>query len=193
MEERKKDLEGLLEDLGVLEESLPQPHPGLGRTPKEKGPKEALEGFLVGLLLHLDPQHSVEVREEGEVLKAEVFGGDLGRFIGKEGKTLKAVEYLARAVLAKRFGNVYRVELDAAGYKRRREERLKRLAHEAALQVEKSQFPLHLPPMPPGERRVIHMLLKDHPKVTTGSQGEGEERRVVVYPRELPEASREKA
>ena len=43
--------------------------------------------------------------------------------------------------------------------------------------------PLHLPPMPPGERRIVHMPLKNHPRVTTESQGEGEERHVVVYPR----------
>ena len=57
------------------------------------------------------------------------------------------------------------------------------LAEEAALTVAMTGEPLHLPPMPPGERRIVHMLLKNHPRVTTESQGEGEERHVVVYPR----------
>ncbi len=192
MDEKKKNLDDLLSDLGVLEEDLPQVELK-DKKPPEKGPREALEEFLVGLLLHLDPRYSVEVRDEGEVLKAEVRGGDLGRLIGKEGRTLKAVEYLANVVLAKRFGGGPRVQMDAADYRKRQEERLKKLAHEAALQVELSRTPLHLPPMRPAERRVIHMLLKNHPRVTTESQGEGEERHVVVYPRELLEGSREGA
>lgn len=192
MDEKKKKLDDLLSDLGVLEEGPPQVELK-DKKPPEKGPKEMLEEFLVGLLLHLDPRYSVEVREEGGFLKAEVQGGDLGRLIGKEGRTLKAVEYLTNVYLAKRFERPPRVQLDAAGYRKRWEDRLKRLALEAALQVELSQAPLHLPPMPPGERRVIHMLLKNHPKVSTESQGEGEERHVVVYPRELPKASGKEA
>lgn len=54
---------------------------------------------------------------------------------------------------------------------------------DAALQVEVSGQPVELPPMRSGERRIIHLLLKQHPKVTTTSVGEGEERHVIVIPR----------
>lgn len=185
MDEKKKSIDDLLSDLGVLEETPVEV--GLRESGKEaraQSPKEVLEAFLVGLLLRLDPAHYVEVRQEGNLLKAEVKGGDLGRFIGKEGRTLKAVEYLAGVVLAKHFGGGYRVVLDAAGYRRRQEERIRKLAEEAALQVELTGEPLPLPPMRPSERRIVHMLLKNHPKVTTESQGEGEARHVVVYPRD---------
>lgn len=195
MDEKKKSIDDLLSDLGVLEEAPVEV--GLKESGKEaraQSPKEVLEAFLVGLLLRLDPAHYVEVRQEGNLLKAEVKGGDLGRFIGKEGRTLKAVEYLAGVVLAKHFGGGYRVILDAAGYRRRQEERIRRLAEEAALQVELTGEPLPLPPMRPSERRIVHMLLKNHPKVTTESQGEGEARHVVVYPRDpAPPGTGEKA
>ena len=107
MDEKKKSIDDLLSDLGVLEEAPVEV--GLKESGKEaraQSPKEVLEAFLVGLLLRLDPAHYVEVRQEGNLLKAEVKGGDLGRFIGKEGRTLKAVEYLAGVVLAKHFGGV---------------------------------------------------------------------------------------
>lgn len=195
MDEKKRSIDDFLSDLGVLEEAPVEV--GLkesGKDARPQSPKEVLEAFLVGLLLRLDPAHCVEVRQEGNLLKAEVKGGDLGRFIGKEGRTLKAVEYLAGVVLAKRFGGGYRVVLDAAGYRRRQEERIRRLAEEAALQVELTGEPLPLPPMRPSERRLIHMLLKNHPKVTTESQGEGEARHVVVYPRDpAPPGTGEKA
>ncbi|GAA6734954.1 KH domain-containing protein [Thermus oshimai] len=184
MDERKKNIDELLSDLGVLEEGpIGVELKETGKEPKSKGPKEVLEEFLVGLLLRLDPAHYVEVRQEETLFKVEVKGGDLGRFIGKEGKTLRAVEYLAGVVLAKTFGGAYRVQLDAAGYRKRREEKIRRLAQEAAETVIRTGKPLPLPPMRPSERRLVHMLLKEHPQVTTESQGEGEERHVVVYPR----------
>ncbi|WP_337844990.1 R3H domain-containing nucleic acid-binding protein [Thermus sp.] len=184
MNERKKDIDELLSDLGVLEEGpIGVELKETGKEARPKGPKEVLEEFMVGLLLRLDPAHYVEVRQEENLFKVEVKGGDLGRFIGKEGKTLKAAEYLAGVVLAKAFGGAYRVQLDAAGYRRRREEKIRRLAEEAAETVIRTGRPLPLPPMRPSERRLVHMLLKEHPQVTTESQGEGEERHVVVYPR----------
>ena len=196
MDEKKKSIDDLLSDLGVLEEAPV----GVGlkeagkASPTQKGPKEVLESFLVGLLLRLDPAHYVEIRQEGNLLKAEVKGGDLGRFIGKEGRTLKAVEYLAGVVLAKHFGSAYRVVLDAAGYRKRQEEKIRKIAEEAALTVAMTKEPLHLPPMRPSERRIVHMLLKNHPQVTTESQGEGEERHVVVYPRgQAPSGTGEEA
>ncbi|GAA5334418.1 MULTISPECIES: Jag family protein [Thermus] len=185
MDEKKKSIDDLLSDLGVLEEAPVEVElKETGKEPRPQGPKEVLETFLVGLLLRLDPAHYVEIRQEGNLLKAEVKGGDLGRFIGKEGRTLKAVEYLAGVVLAKHFGRAYRVVLDAAGYRKRQEEKIRRIAEEAALTVAMTGEPLHLPPMRPSERRIVHMLLKNHPQVTTESQGEGEERHVVVYPRD---------
>jgi len=186
MDEKKKSIDDLLSDLGVLEEApvgVELKEAGKA-SPTQKGPKEVLESFLVGLLLRLDPAHYVEIRQEGNLLKAEVKGGDLGRFIGKEGRTLKAVEYLAGVVLAKHFGRAYRVALDAAGYRKRQEEKIRKIAEEAALTVAMTKEPLHLPPMRPSERRIVHMLLQNHPQVTTESQGEGEERHVVVYPRD---------
>ncbi|GLV47425.1 DNA-binding protein [Thermus sp. LT1-2-5] len=185
MDEKKKSIDDLLSDLGVLEEAPVEVElKEAGKEARPQGPKEVLEAFLVGLLLRLDPAHYVEIRQEGNLLKAEVKGGDLGRFIGKEGRTLKAVEYLAGVVLAKHFGGEYRVVLDAAGYRKRQEDKIRRIAEDAALTVAMTGEPLHLPPMRPSERRIVHMLLKNHPQVTTESQGEGEARHVVVYPRD---------
>ena len=97
MNERKKSIDELLSDLGVLEEAPVEVELKESGTPEAQGdPRAFLEEFLGGLLLLLDPGHRLEVRVEGETLKAEVKGGDLSRFIGKEGRTLRAVEHLAR-------------------------------------------------------------------------------------------------
>ncbi|MCL5965424.1 MAG: KH domain-containing protein [Deinococcus sp.] len=197
MDEKKRGLDDLLTDLGIGDgESPPEPliKEEAAETlvappaaPVAGSPKEALSIFMLGLLRLLDPAYSVDIREDGEQLRAEVLGGDLGRLIGKEGRTLRALEFVANVALAKQYGNVYRVVLDAAGYRRRQEDRVQKIAQDATLQVEVSGEPVALPPMPSNERRIIHVLLKHHPRVTTISVGEGEERHVVVLPREAGE------
>jgi len=142
-----------------------------------------IEHFLVGLLLYLDPAYTLEIKSADDRIYVEILGGDLGRLIGKEGRTLKALEHLVNAVLAKHFGHRYRAVLDAAGYRRRRADRAVALALKAAGQAAESGEPVPLPPMTPAERRAVHIALKDHPEVYTESEGEGEGRHVVVFPK----------
>ena len=191
MDDKKRGLDDLLSDLGIGEnESAPEVvleeerAPIVAQPNQAQDPKSVLEHFMVGLLLRLDPAYAVDIVQEGGLFRVEILGGDSGRVIGREGKTLQSLEFIVNVVMAKHFGPAYRVVLDAAGYRRRNEERLRRIAADAALQVEASGQPIELPPMRPSERRLIHLMLKQHPKVTTTSVGEGEERHVVVLPRE---------
>ncbi|GIW34073.1 R3H domain-containing nucleic acid-binding protein [Meiothermus sp.] len=192
MDDKKRGLDDLLSDLGIGEnETAPEvvlkeeeAAPIVTPATPAQDPKSVLEHFMVGLLLRLDPAYSVDIVQEGELFRVEILGGDSGRVIGREGKTLQSLEFIANVAMAKHFGSAYRVVLDAAGYRRRNEERIRRMASDAVLQVEVSGQPIELPPMRPSERRLIHVMLKQHPKVTTTSVGEGEERHVVVLPRD---------
>ncbi len=189
MEGKKRNLEDLLSGLGIEEdgEAAYQPPPpaegARAEEPAPKTPEEVVEHFLVGLLLYLDPAYTLEIRTADDRVYVEILGGDLGRLIGKEGKTLKALEQLINAVLSRHFGHRYRAVLDAAGYRRRRADRAVALALKAASQASQTGESVPLPPMTPAERRAVHIALKDHPEVYTESQGEGEDRHVVVFPR----------
>ena len=74
-------------------------------------------------------------------------------------------------------------ELAIEGYRSRREESLIGLAERVARQVARSRRPIVLEPMPPNERRIVHLTLQTHPEVTTQSSGEGNQRRITVQPR----------
>ncbi len=72
-----------------------------GEVPSVTGssPAERCESFLVNLLLNLGPTYTAEVREVEDGLQADISGGDSGKLIGRGGRTLAALEYLANAVV----------------------------------------------------------------------------------------------
>jgi len=144
---------------------------------------ERAESFLVNLLLNIDPAYAVEIDAvtDDEVF-VEVFGGDPGKIIGRGGRTLAALEYVTNAVVNRDEGRGVRVNVDVGGYKRRRDERLRESAFNAAARVRKSGHEVEMEPMSAAERRVVHMALAEEPDVMTESSGEGPNRRVVVKP-----------
>ena len=153
-----------------------------GVIPDDLDPRERTETFLVHLLLDLDAAYAVDVVDRGDEILAEISGGDAGRLIGKGGRTLAALEFLANAVVNKGDAEPIRVVIDVGGYKRRRDERLRQTALRAASRVRKSGDPVELEPMSAAERRIVHMAIADEVDVVSESTGEGRARRVVVSP-----------
>jgi spoIIIJ-associated protein len=140
---------------------------------------------LMGLQAAVRPLDPPIAMEPGEppTVGVDIVGPDLGVLIGRRGDTLAQFQYLVTLLVNKRLGGFNRVVIDVGGYKRRREESLIGLADRMAERVAQMRRPLPLEAMPPNERRVIHLALRDHPEVYTESQGEGESRKVVIYPR----------
>lgn len=125
----------------------------------------------------------VDARKEEECVCLDIKGEDMGRIIGKEGATLKALEILVGSMLSRLYGERVRVSIDAGGYKEKRKKVLERLAKEAADEVAQSGEEKVLPHMGAWDRRIIHLSLQDSAKVTTFSKGEGRERRLIIAPR----------
>jgi spoIIIJ-associated protein len=103
--------------------------------------------------------------------------------IGRNGKTLEALQ-----TLVKNFINVYTEEpymvlLDIGGYKSQRKKQLEILATKTAKDVAKTKIPARLEKMNSYERRVIHTKLSDWRDVTTESEGEEPNRYVVIKPK----------
>jgi spoIIIJ-associated protein len=106
----------------------------------------------------------------------------LGIFIGRRGQTIDAVEYLASIAVFPGPHARKRVELDAEGYKERRQRQIERMATKKAQEAVKRGRPVQLNPMTPAERKIVHITLKDRDDVTTASQGREPHRSVVISP-----------
>jgi spoIIIJ-associated protein len=110
----------------------------------------------------------------------EIEGDDSGLLIGRRGETLRALQFIVKFIVSKRLETNANLMVDVEGYQERRYQALANLAEKVAQRVVSSGGSITLEPMPPNERRAIHMALAEHPTVTTESTGEGERRQVVV-------------
>lgn len=112
----------------------------------------------------------------------DINGRDLGMLIGRRGENLSQLQYMVNLLVNKRRDEWLRVILDVEGYRSQREESLIGLSERVAAQVARNKRPISLEPMPPNERRIVHMTLKELPDVRTESSGEGDLRRVTILP-----------
>lgn len=121
-------------------------------------------------------------RQEGDVINIDIDGESLGLLIGRRGQTLEALQYLTNVAAARAVGDHTPVVIDVHGYREKRGEALRRLARRAAEKAIRYGREVSLEPMPAPDRRIIHLALKDNPRVRTQSRGEEPYRKVVVAP-----------
>lgn len=119
--------------------------------------------------------------DEGELI-LDITGDDLSVLIGRHGKTLEALQFLISAITVRKIGFRFPVIIDVESYKNRQRQKLETLARSSAKKAASQGRSVKLRPMSPYERRIIHMALRDDPRVNTASEGEGSGRHVVVVP-----------
>ena len=143
---------------------------------------EQIRAFLGGLLTHMECEAEVKVYEvEKNRYKVILEGDKLGSLIGRRGETLDAIQQLTSyAVNRSGDKNRARIQVDAEGYREKREQSLERLAEKVAAKVVKYRRNVTLEPMNAYERHVIHTALQDARDVSTFSIGTEPNRRVVV-------------
>lgn len=111
-----------------------------------------------------------------------VTGRNMNRLIGRRGETLSSLQYITRLIVSRRLQRRANIIVDAGGYKAKRSGRLKQLANRMAEQAIRQGRTVTLEPMPPHERRIIHLTLRKREDVTTRSVGEGDRRKVTISP-----------
>lgn len=112
----------------------------------------------------------------------DIEGDDAGLLIGRRGETLRALQFVVNVIVNKDREDSVRVLLDVEEYRARRQRALSELAERVAAKVAATGRSITLEPMPPAERRIIHLALADNPRVTTESTGWGTDRRISINP-----------
>jgi spoIIIJ-associated protein len=154
---------------------------------------DASKKVLEDLLKLMDLSSIVTMSEEFTVLGEDgettsiglnIEGDELGILIGRRGQTMVSLQHILRLIMSHKMDVKVPIVIDVEGYKQRRCDGLRSLAKKLADQVRLRKIPFTMEPMPAFERRVIHMALADNQGVTTESTGEGEERKVVILPKD---------
>lgn len=146
----------------------------------------ALEGkkYLTGMLKSLQIDAQIEVRTlNGVELFYTISSDENPLLIGKNGKTLEALQLLTKIYLNLFTDEKIMVSIDVGNYKGHRQHQLEVLATKTAKEVAKTKIEVMLQPMNSYERRIIHTKLSDWRDVYTESIGEGINRRLVIKPK----------
>ena len=147
------------------------------------------EAVLHEILSHMGLEAQIESQIINGSVHLTVSSDNPGILIGKHGQTLNAVEYLLNCILNRSSLVKKKVFVDAEGYRERREQMLTDLAHRAAVKVKETHQEIVLDPMPPRDRRIIHVTLQSDERIRTYSRGEGMMRRVAITTRERYESN----
>ncbi|MDQ2871111.1 MAG: Jag N-terminal domain-containing protein [Acidobacteriota bacterium] len=122
-------------------------------------------------------------RRPGEEMLFELIGDDTEPLLANRGEGLNGLEVLTGRIGSKRLGRPVYPRLDAEGFRAHQRESLEELALRSANEAKRTRSPQLLPPLSPGERRLIHLALAADPEVETESEGDGFLKRVAVRPK----------
>ncbi len=182
-------------------EAKPQPSPmpsgakpEMAKSEQEEAEEDKVEIAREALLellammgfedVQLDVRKAEAAPGEKDVpLVYDVRGPDVSTLIGHRGETLAALQHITRLIVGQETANWVNLIVDVDGYKAQRAESLRGLAERLAEQAVRTNRRVILEPMPPHERRIVHLALRDHPQVTTESIGQGDRRKVTIIPK----------
>lgn len=152
--------------------------------------EEFLQKTTEEILGHLGVTAQVTVSlEEGPRYFLAIDGQELGALIGYHGEVLASLQLILSLAAYRCYGEWVSLSVDAGGYRREREEKIRALTQRSIDKVRFLARPVILPPMPAHERRLVHLHAAEAADITSESEGEGRERHVVLQLRTAGEGT----
>lgn len=142
--------------------------------------KEYIKEVFKNLSQYMNLDLNLEIRIEEDIINIVLVSSNNAILIGKEGKTLEALQILIRQIVKNTTNLNVKINLDIANYK---SNKIKTLEHEIkkiAREVQKTKIDVSLDPMNSFERRTIHNMINNMDNLSTESIGEGKERHIVI-------------
>lgn len=129
--------------------------------------------------LQMPAEVRVEV-DETETVHININSEETGILIGYHGETLSAFQLILGLMIYKKQASWIKIVVNVGDYRERRQEVLFQMAQNAVDRVKSTGESVILPYLNSGERRIIHIYLQENTEVLTESEGEGENRRLVI-------------
>jgi len=133
---------------------------------------EECEAFLQGLINIAKIEGFVKGNETESEIFLEIKGKYLSKLVGIKGQGLNAIQVILSVISSKYSRNSKKVRFDIDGYKNKRKLSLENMAKNMALKVLETKEKVNLQPMPAYERRIVHSIIQEYPKLTSISTGE---------------------
>lgn len=150
----------------------------------DKKNQKTIEGIINQFFKLLDLDVGVRILEKDpETVEVNIETDNSGLLIGYHGETLSSLQLILSLMIYKKLGAWTHVSLNVGNYREYREEQIKNLLDRVLEEVKATGEARALPYLPGNERRIVHLMLQDNPDVTSESQGEGQNRRVVIRPK----------
>lgn len=140
------------------------------------------EDYILEVIDNLEIESSVKSTVDNDIIRITIDSAHNPVLIGKNGKTLQALNELTKFAVSNHFHKRFRILLDINGYKDSKYIRLSRVARRAAHDVQKTHEIYTFDPMPADERRAVHNACAGMKNIRTESIGEGTHRQVqIIY------------
>ncbi|MBO0475581.1 protein jag [Vagococcus sp. DIV0080] len=140
----------------------------------------ALAVYLTDITRDLGAPAMVKVLRNKNYIMFSLETEKKGLLIGKHGKLLNAIQYLAQVYIHRIAKNRLSIVVNVGDYRERREAIIERLAHQALRKVNETGQPVFLEPMPAFERKQVHSILSGESNIATHSEGNEPHRYLVI-------------
>src|SRR5882672_3981733 len=152
-------------------------------TDREDLAEKASE-FLLGVLERMGISADIDIKDDNDKITLEIQTADTEMVIGRHGVVIDALQHLVNKAVYKerRDDKTKPLVVDAGGFRDKQIERLRQLAQKMGEKALQTMQIVELQPMSPHDRRIVHMAIAEIPGLSSRSEGEGEDRHILVVP-----------
>jgi spoIIIJ-associated protein len=151
---------------------------------REEDLAEKASEFLLGVLERMGISADIDIKDDTDKTVLEIQSADAELVIGRRGVVIDALQHLVnKAVFKERRDEKNKpLVVDAGGFRDKQVERLRSIAQKMGEKALETKQIVELQPMSPHDRRIVHMAIAEMPGLSSRSEGEGEDRHILVVP-----------
>lgn len=145
---------------------------------------EKASEFLLGVLERMGISADIDIKEDTDKTVLEIQTPDTELVIGRRGVVIDALQHMVNKAVfkEKRDEKQKPIVVDSGGFREKQIERLRTLAQRMGEKALQTKQIVELQPMSPHDRRIVHMAIAEIPGLSSRSEGEGEDRHILVVP-----------